>query len=108
MTEVLREQSSGEDGTGYAGLVEQTSEDLCDKDKDSQTSTVESGYESQSKDHLYIAGPVPPSPLPRSLLTKDFSEVNGELESEEHKGSPVKILSVVSAFETCNRVSEVR
>lgn len=34
----------------HDSLLTQTSEDLCDKDRDSQASTAESGYESQSKD----------------------------------------------------------
>ncbi|XP_067945192.1 serine-rich adhesin for platelets-like [Watersipora subatra] len=68
--EVLHEQSSGEDYLTNDRLVEQMSEDLYDKDKDSQTSTVESGYESQSKEPAASAGLVALAPLPRSRITK--------------------------------------
>ena len=58
-------------------LIEQTSDDIYDKDKDSQTSTVESGYESQSKDHQSTMAPIAPSPQPRTRTKESVESVQG-------------------------------
>lgn len=71
--EAVQERSSSEESSLYQSqhetsaveLPEQISEDLCDRDKDSQTSTIESGYESQSKETQLPT----PQPLPRTTST---------------------------------------
>ena len=95
----MREQSSGEEylTRGCEELIEQTSEDFCDKDKDSQTSTVESGYESQSKDHS-SAGVVPPCPRPRTLLSKS---------SLDHEDPCAVIQHAASSFDAYGGSTEV-
>lgn len=74
--------------TGVGGLPDQVSEE---RDKDSQTSTVESGYESQSRDQsstsTYIVRAAPPNPLPRPAQRREKEETIG------------RVKSIVSTFE---------
>ena len=98
---MVQEESSNMHIASLSGLPEQVSED---KDKDSQTSTVESGYESQSKDQVVassLAGrSMAPNPLPRAAVQK--KDVEG-LESG-------RVQTIISAFENPihgNFISEV-